>query len=161
LLGSFAVRVRCLRPGPAGAGLLIFYILTVKFGDIGAYFCGKLFGKNKLAPWLSPGKTVEGFLGGLLFSAVISVGVMALWQMWPGVLGGAPLNIVQAIVFGAVMAVAGHLGDLVESAIKRDVGTKDSGSVIPSFGGLLDLLDSPLFAGPFAWLLLTFWGGLG
>ena len=157
LLGSFAVRVRCLSPGPAGAGLLVFYILTVKFGDIGAYFCGKLFGKHKLAPWLSPGKTVEGFVGALVFAAGMSVLGMSLWPIGAGVLGDVPLNIAQALVFGLVMAVVGHLGDLVESAIKRDVGTKDSSSVIPSFGGLLDLLDSPLFAGPFAWFMLTFW----
>jgi phosphatidate cytidylyltransferase len=161
LLGSFAVRVRCLSPGPVGAGLLVFYILTVKFGDIGAYFCGKLFGKHKLAPWLSPGKTIEGFVGAVVFAGGISVGLMVLWGLWQGVLGDVPLNITYAIIFGIFMAVVGHLGDLVESAIKRDVGTKDSSSVIPSFGGLLDLLDSPLFAAPFAWLLLTFWGQMG
>ncbi len=72
-----------------------------------------------------------------------------------------PLSIAQALVFGAVMAIVGQLGDLVESAIKRDVGAKDSGRVVPSFGGLLDLLDSPLLAAPVAWGLLTFWARMG
>jgi len=161
LLGSFVVRIRCLCPGPAGAALVVFYILTVKFGDIGAFFCGKLFGKHKLAPWLSPGKTIEGFFGAVLLSAAAAVGGMAAWGLIAETLCMPPLNIVQAIIFGIVMAFIGHLGDLVESAIKRDVGAKDSSTAVGAFGGLLDLVDSPLLAAPVAWGMLTFWGVMG
>lgn len=156
-LASFVIRLRCLNPGPGGSALVIYFILVVKSGDIGAYFTGRLCGKHKLAPWLSPGKTIEGAAGALAFAAGVAwLGVWA-WQRWESVLGAPPLRISQAIVFGLVMAVCGHLGDLVESLIKRDVGSKDSGRVVPSFGGLLDIVDSPVFTAPFAWWLLTIW----
>jgi phosphatidate cytidylyltransferase len=160
LLGSFVIRIRCLDHGPTGAILVVYFILTVKSGDIGAFFAGKFFGRNKLAPWLSPAKTVEGFLGAI----VLAVGVAAsgLWLGRDVALQGRwfPGTLAQVFVFGVVIAVAGHLGDLLESACKRDVGAKDSGSLIPSFGGLLDLVDSPLLAAPFAWGLLTSWGAM-
>jgi phosphatidate cytidylyltransferase len=160
LLGSFAVRLRCTDPGPAGAVLLVYVILTVKSGDIGAYFVGKLLGKHKLAPWVSPAKTIEGGVGALAASAAVAVGGVALWEWARETVGAPPLTVAQALVFGPVMAVSGHLGDLIESAIKRDLQIKDSGRLIPAFGGLLDLVDSPLFALPIAWWLLTFWGSM-
>ena len=159
LLGSFAVRIRCLDMGPAGAALVVYFILTVKSSDIGAFFTGRAFGRHKLIPWLSPGKTVEGAVGAVLFSAVVAAGGMLLWQRFP-VLGCPPLRFAQALLFGAVMAVAGHLGDLIESAFKRDMGVKDSGQVVPAFGGLLDILDSPLFAAPVAWFWFTTAGAI-
>ena len=161
LLGSFMVRIRCLEPGPAGSWLVVYVILTIKAGDIGAYFTGRAVGRTKLAPWLSPGKTVEGVGGALVLAAGGAVGGMAAWRAWAGEADPAPLNLLQALVFGLVMAIIGHLGDLVESAMKRDLGTKDSGRLVPSFGGLLDVVDSPLFAAPVAWWLLTFWGRMG
>jgi phosphatidate cytidylyltransferase len=156
LLGSFAVRIRCMDRGPGGAALIVYFILTVKSSDIGAYFTGMAFGKHKLIPWLSPGKTVEGAVGAVAFAAVIGAAGMLLWRAFPA-LGPAPFSLPQALVFGAVMAITGHMGDLTESAFKRDGGAKDSGQVIPAFGGLLDLLDSPLFTAPIAWALLTIW----
>ncbi len=159
LLASFAVRVRCLWPGPAGAAILVYVLLTVKSGDIGAYFIGSWLGRHKLAPWLSPGKTIEGAVGSILAAAGVAVLGMSLWQR-DGRLGAMPLNVTQAIIFGCFMAISGHLGDLLESAIKRDVGSKDSGRVVPAFGGLLDLIDSPLLAAPVAWWLLTMWTGV-
>lgn len=161
LLPSFVVHIRCLDPGPAGAALFVFFILCVKSGDIGAYFTGRAIGRTKLAPWVSPGKTVEGLLGALVFGAVVAMGLTVAWErLVPGA-GPAPLSVMQASVFGLVMAIVGHLGDLVESAIKRDLGSKDSGRVVPAFGGLLDLFDSPVFAAPVAWMLLTSWVRLG
>lgn len=157
LLGSFAVRIRCLDPGSGGAALVVYFILTVKAGDIGAFFIGRSFGKRKLAPWLSPGKTVEGFLGALLGSCLVGAGGILLWRSAGAGLGPAPFTLPQALVFGVFMATIGHLGDLVESAIKRDVGSKDSGALVPAFGGLLDLVDSPLLAAPLAWWMLTLW----
>ena len=154
LLGSFAVRIRCLLPGAAGAGLVVYFILTVKSSDIGAYFTGLAFGRHKLIPWLSPGKTIEGAVGAVVLSALVAAGGVYLWERLP-ILGPAPLKIPQALAFGAVMAIAGHLGDLTESAFKRDMGVKDSGQVVPAFGGLLDILDSPLFTAPIAWYVFN------
>ena len=160
LLGSFMLRVRCLDPAPAGAVLLAYTILTIKSSDIGAYFTGRAFGRRKLVPWLSPGKTVEGAVGAVVFAAGVGVLGMWLWGRFGTNLGDPPLNYPQAFVFGALMAITGHFGDLVESVIKRDVGSKDSGVVVPAFGGLLDVLDSLLIASPFAWLMLTIVAGM-
>ncbi|MDM8008479.1 MAG: phosphatidate cytidylyltransferase [Phycisphaerae bacterium] len=162
LLGSFAIRIRCLNPGPGGAALVIFFIMTVKAGDIGAYFTGKVCGKNKLAPWVSPGKTLEGAVGALVLATVAACAGIWLWEHKLATsLGPPPLSLAQALTFGLVMAVCGHLGDLVESLMKRDLGSKDSGQVVPAFGGLLDILDSPVFTAPIAWWLLTFLGPIG
>ena len=154
LLGSFAVRIRCLQMGPAGAALVVYFILTVKSSDIGAFFTGRAVGRHKLIPWLSPGKTIEGAAGAVVIASVVAACGMLLWRQFPS-LGPAPLGFAQALLFGAVMAVAGHLGDLIESAFKRDMGVKDSGQVVPAFGGLLDILDSPLFSAPIAWFWFT------
>jgi phosphatidate cytidylyltransferase len=158
LLGSFLARIRCMTPGPAGAALAIYVILVIKSSDIGAYFTGSAIGRHKLAPWLSPAKTIEGAVGAVAWATLVAVAGMAIWPRW-AVLGPAAMKLPQAAVFGAVIAVFAHLGDLVESAFKRDMKIKDSGHLIPAFGGLLDLLDSLLFAAPIAWLGLTIWVG--
>lgn len=158
LLGSFAIRIRCFDPGPAGGVAVIYFVLTVKAADIGAFFTGKFFGRRKLAPWVSPGKTIEGAVGALVAATAAACGALWLWRQLGPSLGPSPLNMTQALIFGPVMAVCGHLGDLVESLIKRDVGSKDSGQVVPAFGGLLDILDSPVFTAPVAWWLLALWG---
>ena len=160
LMGSFVVRIRCIWPGADGAWLMLIFVLTVKSGDIGAFFTGKLLGKHKLIPWLSPGKTVEGAVGAVVLASVVAVAAMRLWAAFDAN-GSAPLSTAQAIVFGLVMAVFGHVGDLVASLIKRDVGSKDSGAVLPAFGGFLDIFDSPLLAAPIAWVLLTSWARMG
>ncbi len=161
LLGSFVVRLRCLQPGPAGAGLAVLFVVTVKSGDIGAYFVGKFLGKHKLAVWLSPGKTIEGAIGAVAVAAAVAMGCVAGWHEGIGTLGPVPLSFAQALLFGVVMAIGGQLGDLIESAIKRDAGRKDSGRVVPAFGGLLDIVDSPIFTAPIAWWLLTRWTSIG
>ena len=151
LLGSIITRLRCEWPGVAGSALVVYFLLTVKASDIGAYLTGMAVGRHKLIPWLSPGKTIEGAIGAIVFSALVSLGLMTLWGQWQN-LGTPPFSGIQALVFGFVMAVAGHLGDLVESLMKRDAAMKDSGAIIPAFGGLLDLMDSPLVAGVFAYV---------
>jgi CDP-diglyceride synthetase len=157
LLGSFLVRIRCLTPGPAGAILVLYTVLVIKSCDIGAYLLGRIFGRTPLAPWLSPKKTVEGFFAGLVLSCLVAAGGVLAWAGWGSWwLAAAPLTVPQAVLFAIFMSIMGHLGDLVESAFKRDVGVKDSGAVVASFGGFLDILDSPLFAAPAAWWLLTF-----
>jgi phosphatidate cytidylyltransferase len=161
VLASFAIRIRYLQIGPAGAAALVFFILTVKFGDIGAFFVGSAVGRHKLAPWLSPGKTWEGAVGAVLGSVFMAELGLWLWSRWTDILSQPPLSVMQAVGFAVLMAVFGHVGDLIESAIKRSVGTKDSGNVLPAFGGLLDLFDSPLFTAPIAWWYLTLFGHFG
>jgi len=189
LMTSFVVRIRCLEPGPAGSALFIYFILTVKTSDIGAYFTGMAFGRNRLAPVVSPGKTVEGFIGACLLAGL--AGVLGWWLMgsgagpqgvsavgerlaqagnetpaglWPASsswLPGGRYWLIQALFFGILMAVMGHVGDLVESTWKRDLGAKDSARVIPSFGGVLDIIDSPVLAAPVAWIWFTAVLGMG
>ena len=155
LLASFVVRLRVDLPGAAGAWAVLYFIAVVKVTDIAAYFVGSAVGRHKLVPRLSPGKTIEGLIGGVLAAAGASV-VLA-WVggiIVPSGVGGWRLGPTGAVVFGIVMALAGQLGDLAESLIKRDVAQKDSGRAVPGFGGILDLVDSPLLAAPLAWWML-------
>ncbi|GAA0475197.1 MULTISPECIES: phosphatidate cytidylyltransferase [Tatumella] len=131
----------------AGAWWLLFVMLLVWGADSGAYMFGKLFGKHKLAPKVSPGKTLEGFLGGLFTSAVIA---WAFSQL-------APLSVDSGtlIICAIIATLASVLGDLTESMFKREAGIKDSGNLIPGHGGILDRIDSLTAAVPvFACLLL-------
>jgi phosphatidate cytidylyltransferase len=145
---SFVVRLR-LRP--EGIFPLVSMLVVVKMGDTGAYTVGRLFGKHKLAPKLSPGKTWEGFFGGLVFSVIGSAGVALAFGYYDYML---PVPYVYLLVYPIVVCLAGVVGDLAESLLKRDFGVKDSSAWMPGFGGVLDLIDSPLFAAPVAW---AFW----
>jgi phosphatidate cytidylyltransferase len=128
-------------PGPAWVALAI----AVTFGnDTGAYFVGRAFGRHKLAPTLSPGKTVEGALGGL--AAGLTVTFVAGWVFMPA------LTVYDRVVIGLVSGVVGPAGDLVESLIKRAAGVKDSGRCIPGHGGVLDRIDALLFVGAYVYL---------
>ncbi|MDN5680171.1 MAG: phosphatidate cytidylyltransferase [Ewingella sp.] len=130
-----------------GAWWLLYVMLLVWGADSGAYLFGKLFGKHKLAPKVSPGKTWEGVIGGLVTSALIS------WLFGRY----APLNVVPAtlLVCSVIAALASVLGDLTESMFKREAGIKDSGNLIPGHGGILDRIDSLTAAVPvFACLML-------
>ncbi len=118
-----------------GVWILLHFIFTIKSSDIGAYAIGRLLGKHKLCPRISPGKTWEGLAGAAVFAA----GVSFVFSHFCGIMPG-----LQAACFGAVFGVLGQLGDLVESMLKRDAASKDSSSSIPGFGGLLDVIDSPL-----------------
>ena len=124
-------------------------MIAVKTGDTGAYMVGRLIGRHKLAPVLSPGKTIEGAVGGLAFACL---GAWATFQFLAPLLGGNPGHWWGWILFGLLVGTAGLLGDLAESLLKRDVGRKDSSSWMPGFGGVLDILDSILLAAPVAWL---------
>lgn len=130
-----------------GAWWLLYVMLLVWGADSGAYLFGKLFGKHKLAPKVSPGKTWEGVIGGLVTSALIS------WLFGRY----APLNVVPVtlLVCSVIAALASVLGDLTESMFKREAGIKDSGNLIPGHGGILDRIDSLTAAVPvFACLML-------
>jgi len=126
-----------------GVPVLVMFLTAVKVTDIGAYFVGSAVGRHKLIPWLSPGKSWEGLVGGLAAGAGASV--LCAWLM--NVTG---LSLVQAGVFGVVVGLAGQFADLCESLLKRSVSVKDAGSAVPEFGGVLDILDSPLLAAPVA-----------
>jgi phosphatidate cytidylyltransferase len=142
LLGSFLLAIRI----DGGLWEFVAFIFAVKASDIGAYTFGKLFGRHKLAPRVSPGKTWEGLAGAAVFAVIVSLafaGIFGIMGVW------------LAPVFGAIMAVVGQLSDLVESMLKRDAQQKDSSNRVPGFGGILDVIDSPLFAAPCAYLFFT------
>jgi len=128
-----------------GRLLLLYLVVTVKCSDIGAYTVGRLIGRHKLIPRISPNKTWEGFIGGLAFSMAASCGFSYFCH---GFLGKVPLPMMHAVVLGLLLALVGVVGDLFESLIKRASHTKDSGTVVPGMGGLLDVLDSLLFGAP-------------
>ena len=132
----------------AGRDNVLFLLIVVWASDIGAYVVGRLVGGPKLAPAISPGKTWSGAVGGLV--AAISVA----W-FFSGVLGAPPA---RGLLIGACLGIASQAGDLLESAIKRGFGVKDSGRLIPGHGGLLDRIDGLLVAAPAAALLAAYFG---
>jgi phosphatidate cytidylyltransferase len=145
LLPSFFVQIRWLGDDPRLSSLMLAATIFVpKVGDIGAYFTGRFLGRHRFSPLLSPKKTWEGFAGGLCASLLTAV---ALSFAGPIFRHGIP----EAVGFGLTVGVAGVLGDLAESMVKRDCQIKDAGGSIPGFGGLLDVIDSILFAGPVAY----------
>lgn len=129
--------------------LLAFFFLVVMGADTGAYYVGKNFGKHKLAPNISPGKTWEGVIGGLILSALFAL--LASFWFFP------ELDYKISIPLAVVMSIVGLLGDLAESAIKRGAGAKDAASVLPGHGGLLDRLDSLLFNAPILYYFARFY----
>ena len=140
LLGSHLVAVRTGFPHALAADLLSFFFLILMGADIGAYYVGRAMGKHKLAPKISPGKTWEGVVGGVL-AALILAAVSHYW-FFPEL----PLKF--ALPLAAVMILLGILGDLTESALKRGAGAKDAANILPGHGGILDRLDSLLFNAP-------------
>jgi phosphatidate cytidylyltransferase len=129
---------------------LLCVIATVKLSDTAQYFVGSNFGMHKLAPMLSPKKTWEGAVGGgLLASALVTY---LLWKYQYALVGIAPPRLALTFFFALSISVGGIIGDLAESLLKRDAGVKDSSSWMPGLGGVLDLLDSLLFAAPVAYL---------
>lgn len=129
--------------------LLGYFFLVIMGSDIGAYFAGKALGKHKLAPGISPGKTVEGLIGGILAGA--GFGALATFWFFP------ELPYKWSVPLAAVMAVVGVLGDLAESAMKRGAGAKDAASTLPGHGGFLDRLDSLLFNAPILYYFANFY----
>lgn len=127
---------------------VISLIAVVKAGDIAAYAVGSLLGRHRLAPRLSPGKTWEG-AGASIVASIAMAWIVIEW--WAGGRAGRPCG--GWLAYGLVVGVAGMVGDLAESLVKRDLGAKDSGRSLGGMGGCLDLVDSLLLAGPVAWLL--------
>jgi phosphatidate cytidylyltransferase len=139
-------------PGYQGRNVLLiaFLVIVVQLSDVLQYVWGKLFGRTKIAPRLSPSKTVEGFVGGIASATLIGA---ALWWI-------TPFSPVQAGLLAFVIALMGFFGGLVMSAIKRDRGVKDWGNLIEGHGGLIDRLDSVVFSAPIFFHLVRYWWSL-
>jgi phosphatidate cytidylyltransferase len=134
-----------MQVGATGRNLIFYLVLVVKSTDVGAYFTGRALGRHKLCPRLSPRKTWEGLAGGVGCALVASL----LFVRWHGgLLGQVRLSTLDAVCLGVLLSLAGVLGDMFESLLKRASGAKDSGTIVPGMGGVLDVLDSLLFAAP-------------
>ncbi|HMA67408.1 MAG TPA: phosphatidate cytidylyltransferase [Desulfosalsimonadaceae bacterium] len=134
-----------LRMDPNGLRWIFFLLFIIFAGDAGAFYAGRFFGRHKLSPAISPGKTVEGAIGGLLVNIGVGFGFMLLFL--------PALPPAGCLVFCVAVGAAGQAGDLFESEFKRVKQIKDSGSLLPGHGGLLDRLDALLFAAPTAYLV--------
>jgi len=131
-----------------GGEFLIFFLVLVTWaGDAGAYYVGMGLGRRQLVPVVSPNKTVEGLIGGLILAVVVAL-VARAWFL-------PSFSVTDCMAIGLLLTLAGALGDLTESALKRSAGVKDSGTVIPAHGGMLDRLDSLLFAAPAFYYYVT------
>lgn len=152
LLLAVTAQLRWVAGAQAGYFVLGSLVVSAKAGDVGGYTIGRLFGRAKLIPRLSPGKTWAGAFGALLFSAL---GGLAWLRLATGLFDRTwtPPAWYWALLYGLAIGLVGLIGDLCESLIKRDAEVKDSAALMPGFGGLLDLLDSVLYAGPVAYLL--------
>lgn len=133
---------------PSGEWLIVFIAVVTWASDIGAYYAGTLWGRHPLAPSISPKKSIEGLAGGL----ALAMGVALLTQIWLV----PQLTLLHALILGLLMTGTGLVGDLCESAMKRAVGVKDSGGILPGHGGMLDRLDSLLFTAPTFYYYVTF-----
>lgn len=149
LLPSFLAQLPWLYPpgSPLGTTALALAIFVPKACDVGAYFAGRLFGKHRMTPTLSPKKTWEGAVGGLVLAAIVAIAIDRLSNA--PALGGC---YGWEIGFGMILGAVGMLGDLAESLIKRDCQKKDASEAVPGFGGVLDVVDAVVFAAPVAWL---------
>ena len=132
---------------PDGLELLIAFVLTTALGDIFAYFAGTTLGRRKMAPSISPGKSWEGFAGGLVASLLGGVAAGALLDR---------LGLPDGLAMGAICGVLAPVGDLLESLVKRETGIKDSGRLLPGHGGFLDRLDAIVFCAPVVFFYLRF-----
>jgi phosphatidate cytidylyltransferase len=145
--GGGAGATSILMINDSGLFLLIGYVLVTAIDDIGAYFVGVSFGRHKMAPSISPGKSWEGFFGGMAAALLAGLAFGALAD---------DLTLVDGVALGAISSLLAPVGDLVESMFKREMGIKDSGRLLPGHGGLLDRLDAIVFCAPAAYLYLRF-----
>ncbi|MDD5246462.1 MAG: phosphatidate cytidylyltransferase [Candidatus Omnitrophica bacterium] len=139
---SFLIKIRNF---PQGVGFFISLLTITKLGDIGAYLVGMRLGKTPLIPRISPNKSVEGSIGGLVFSILGALACRPLLK----------LDYPYLVLLGLVIGLLGQLGDLAESLIKRDCQVKDSGTILPGMGGVLDVMDSLLFTAPVFYFYLS------
>jgi phosphatidate cytidylyltransferase len=142
---AYILMIRSL-PGGDGFFYILFTFLVTWFNDTAAYFVGITVGKHKLSPRISPHKSVEGSIGGLVGGAIGSILLALIFHR----------SLLLLIILGVFVVVAGQIGDLIESIIKRNAGVKDSGSFLPGHGGLLDRFDSLLLAAPIVYYVITY-----
>ncbi len=160
---SFIIHLRMLWLDRRGLVVFAGIVFIAKVADAGAYFVGRSMGKRKLAPVLSPKKTVEGAIGGLLCAIVAAIFYLQViapyWtQGLASPMTGSQFGWVAMIGFGLAISIAGMLGDLAISLFKRDAGQKDSANVLPGLGGFMDIIDSVLWAAPVGYLWwIAFW----
>jgi phosphatidate cytidylyltransferase len=144
MLAGSMIRLR--NDFPEGPKLVFFLTLVVWLGDAGAYYTGRKFGRRKLAPRISPKKTVEGLIGGIIMSVITATVIhFTFFREFP---------LLHAIAMGIVLSISGVIGDLAESMWKRSAAVKDSGTLIPGHGGFLDRFDSIFFTAP---ILYVYW----
>ena len=153
VLGSAWMAAVYLLSFPRGGGLIVVMVLIVASADIGAYFTGKTWGRHKLAEAVSPKKTWEGFWGGMACCALLA---LLLWSQLPN--QQAHISLIAVLVVTLTTGLASVVGDLTVSMVKREAGAKDSGSLLPGHGGVLDRLDSLCGAAPVSALGLLFAG---
>ena len=122
-----------------GVGLVLFLVFLTQFNDVSQYVWGKMLGKHKIIPKVSPNKTWQGFVGGVVTTSVLAM-------LLSGIL--TPLSIDKAVMAGLIISIGGFIGDVTISALKRDIGVKDSGSLLPGHGGILDRIDSLTYTAP-------------
>ena len=146
LLGSL-IGVRLETPEPAARYWVLFLLAVIMLGDTAAFYVGKALGRHRLAPHLSPKKTLEGLAGGIVGSGLAALGISHL--LFP------TESLPRMLALGLVLSVVGVFGDLFESFLKRTAGVKDTSSLVPGHGGILDRLDSLLFATPVLYIYLT------
>jgi phosphatidate cytidylyltransferase len=165
--GLTLIALPALREQANGPSLLVFLLFVVWAGDTAAYYAGRAWGRHKMAPSLSPGKTWEGAIASVAGSVVIAAVLVSLatvmqepsnsaivsWleRVFPSAVLSYPDEIWYWVGLAAVINVAGQVGDLAESALKRSAGVKDSGNLLPGHGGVLDRIDALLLAGPVLW----------
>jgi len=147
-LGSYLVKIRFL---PNGLFWIMISIIPAVVGDIGAYFAGSLFGKHKLAPNLSPNKTIVGYIGGVLSSILAGYALGLVVNIYVPV-----ITITASTLIGCITGILSPLGDLSKSIFKRQFNRKNTGNIIPGHGGILDRIDTSLWAGPIAYYLIVF-----
>jgi phosphatidate cytidylyltransferase len=143
-IGWFGAYFISLRNLPEGKWWILVVLPAVWFADAGAYFIGKRFGRHKLSPRLSPKKTWEGYLGGILVGVLLTALFTTIWQVGAG--PDSAITPLRGAIVGLVMGIFPTLGDLGESMIKRQMGVKDSGNLLPGHGGAFDRIDSWLWA---------------
>jgi len=137
----------------AGVFLVMYTLAAVIWCDAGAYFVGRAYGRRKLAPEISPNKSVEGALGGVVLGTLAGLGMKLIFDTWwPELSSILPWSL--AVIAGVVLSVVGIMGDLTESLLKRDADVKDAGQLLPGMGGILDRIDAPLLATPVMYYLM-------
>lgn len=146
-LGHLAFLVRLPGDVDGGLGLLLYVLLVTELNDVAQFLWGRLLGRIRIAPRVSPGKSAEGLIGGVLTTTALSIGLGALLT---------PMNWWQAAAVGLLLSVTGFVGDLTISAIKRDLQIKDSGTALPGHGGILDRVDSLTYAAPLFFHIIRF-----